>query len=76
MDSKYGVTPAPFGYIDQMNIMYDTDGRDLGHRTKTLIPELKSADDMDGREPCEAYLGPTGQMIGGEFGYPAASFEQ
>lgn len=76
MDAKYGTVRDGAGYRDAMAVQYDESGRDLGGRSKTIVPELKGANSMDGREPCDEYVGPTGRTIGGEAGYPAASFEQ
>ena len=79
MDSKYGVVRDGAGYIDAKGVRYDENGLDLGGRTNNAtnpIPELKGADSMDGLEPCDPYVGPTGRMIGGAAGYPARSFER
>lgn len=59
-----------------MGVTYDIDGRDLGGRTKTIVPQLKPSNEMDGRDPCDQYVGPTGATIGGSAGYPAQSFER
>ena len=82
MDSKWGVRRvqsgdnAPDGavFIDRHSVFYDGGGRDLGQRTKMTVPELLFADNMDDRAVCDVYRGPTGRWIGGEHGYPAASF--
>lgn len=76
MDASYGVVRDGAGYIDRMGIRYDEAGRDLGGRTTTVVPELKGANSMDGKEPCDEYVGPTGVLIGGVAGYPAASFQR
>jgi hypothetical protein len=76
MKSEFGVVPHAGGFIDQMGITYDEGGRDLGGRSKRIVPELKGADSMDGLEPCDEYVGPTGKRIGGAAGYPAESFLQ
>ena len=75
--AEYGCVRDGAGYRDAMGIRYDESMRDLGGRsnnTANPIPELKGANSMDGREPCEQYVGPTGVTIGGSAGYPAASF--
>jgi len=76
MLTKYGVVKEGSGYVDSKGVHYDEAGRDLGGRSKNQVPELKGANSMDGREPCDEYVGPTGRTIGGSAGYPAASFEQ
>lgn len=76
MDAKWGVARQPGGFVDAAGVHYDEAGRDLGGRTKSIVPELKGANSMDGREPCDEYVGPTDRTIGGDAGYPAASFEQ
>jgi len=75
MSSQYGVQRVGGGYVDARGVNYDESGRDLGGRSKNIVPELKGANSMDGREPCDEYVGPTGRTIGGSAGYPAASFE-
>lgn len=72
MDSQYGVRPDGGGYIDQMGIRYDEAGRDLGGRTTTIVPGLKGANSMDGKEPCEPYTN-EGRTFPP---YPAESFER
>lgn len=76
MSAQYGTVKDGSGYRDAAGVRYDENGLDLGGRTKTIVPELKGADSMDGREPCDEYVGPTGKTIGGSAGYPAASFER
>jgi hypothetical protein len=76
MSTQYGVARDGNGYVDSMGVRYDEAGRDLGGRSKNIVPELKGANSMDGREPCDEYVGPTGRTIGGSAGYPAASFER
>lgn len=79
MDSKWGVRPTRVssgaqGFVDEQGVEYDEAGRDLGGRSAHNVPELKGADSMDGAEPCDPYVGPTGVSIGGDAGYPAGSF--
>lgn len=74
MDAKWGVVRIAGGYRDAMGVAYDEGGRDLGGRTKTVVPELKPANEMDDRAVCDPYVGPTGRAIGGSAGYPAGSF--
>lgn len=79
MGSKWGVSPSGNGFVDARGVRYDEAGRDLGGRTNNTsnpIPELKGANSMDGREPCDVYIGPTGRTIGGAAGYPERSFER
>lgn len=76
MKAEFGVSRSGAGFVDARGVQYDEAGRDLGGRTKTIVAELKGADSMDGREPCDQYVGPTGRTIGGSAGYPAASFER
>jgi hypothetical protein len=75
-----GDNPPPGAvFIDRRNVFYDAAGRDLGGRSNgegSVIPELKGGNSMDGLEPCDEYVGPTGVRIGGAAGYPARSFEQ
>lgn len=73
---QYGCRREGSGWVDTMGIHYDEGMRDLGGRSKNIVPELKGANSMDGREPCDEYVGPTGRTIGGSAGYPAASFER
>ena len=74
MDSRWGVVRDGAGFRDAMGVTYDEGGRDLGGRSKLSVPELKPANEMDGRDPCDPYVGPTGRTIGGAAGYPAGSF--
>lgn len=76
MDPQWGVTRVGDHYVDQMGVHYDEGGRDLGGRSKKIVPELKPANEMDDRVPCDPYVGPTGARIGGSAGYPPGSFEQ
>jgi hypothetical protein len=76
MSSSYGVEPNGSGFVDARGVTYDEGGRDLGGRTKLLVPELKPANEMDDRDVCDPYVGPTGRQIGGAAGYPDASFER
>lgn len=80
MDSKWGVRRTVAGepghWADSQNIFYDEGGRDLGGRSMLQVPELKPANQMDDRLPCDSYVGPTGVHIGGSSGYPLASFER
>lgn len=73
MKAEYGVKAVLGGFIDAMGVRYDESGRDLGGRTKNIVPELKGANSMDGREPCDPYTGPTGKAMPP---YPLASFER
>lgn len=62
-DARYctsapGVTQtAPNRWRDEGGFQYDEKGLSLGGRSGQLIPELKPADEMDGREPCDPYNG-------------------
>ena len=76
MSSQYGVIRDGNGFVDAQGVRYDESGRDLGGRTGLQVPQLKGANSMDGREPCDQYTGPMGTTIGGSAGYPAASFER
>jgi hypothetical protein len=76
MRSEYGVTRHGAGWIDALGVTYDEGGRDLGGRTKLQVPELKPANEMDHRDVCDEYVGPTGVRVGGTHGYPAGSFER
>lgn len=79
MSPVYGVKRIAGGFMDQKGILYDEAGRDLGGRSKRgadEMPFLKGANSMDGQEPCDPYVGPTGMLIGGEAGYPAKCFER
>jgi hypothetical protein len=72
MKEEYGVTRQGAGYVDQMGATYDESGRDLGARSKDIVPGLKGADSMDGREPCDPYT-----QDGKTFPpYPAESFNK
>jgi len=73
MKSEFGVVRDGAGYRDAMGVQYDEAGRDLGGRTKTIVPELKYANSMDGKEPCDPYTGPTGKVMPP---YPPTSFER
>jgi hypothetical protein len=55
MAPEYGVVRSGAGYVDEMGATYDENGLDLGGRSKTIVPGLKGADSMDGREPCDPY---------------------
>lgn len=76
MDSRWGVVRDGAGFRDAMGVAYDEGGRDLGGRTKTIVPELKPANEMDSRDVCDPYVGPTGVAIGGDAGYPPGSFQR
>lgn len=63
-------------YVDEMGATYDSDMRLNGGRDRNRKPPmLKGAESMDGLEPCDEYIGPTGMRIGGSAGYPPESFE-
>jgi hypothetical protein len=72
MAAEYGVRREGAGYVDAMGVRYDEAGRDLGGRTKDIVPGLKGANSMDGKEPCETYTN-EGRTFPP---YPAASFER
>lgn len=77
--SEYGCTRIPGGWRDAQGVTYDESMRDLGGRSNNQgnpIPELKGANSMDGKEPCDPYIGPLGTPVGGTAGYPPASFNR
>ena len=72
MKEEYGVVRQGSGYVDAMGATYDESGRDLGARSKDIVPGLKGADSMDGAEPCDPYT-----KDGKSFPpYPAESFNR
>ena len=72
MSAEYGVVRQGAGYVDAMGVTYDEGGRDMGGRSKDIVPGLKGADSMDGREPCDPYT-----EGGRSFPpYPAESFNK
>jgi hypothetical protein len=72
MSQEYGVVRQGSGYVDQMGVSYDEAGKDLGGRSKDIVPGLKGADSMDGAEPCDPYT-----KDGRTFPpYPAESFNK
>lgn len=76
---EYGCRQVAGGWVDQQGIQYDESMRDRGGRsnnTANPIPELKGANSMDGKEPCDPYVGPLGIPVGGAAGYPPASFNR
>lgn len=78
MRPEYGVVWDPVRnlYVDQLGATYDVKGRlNEGRDRNRKPPMLKGAESMDGLEPCEQYVGPTGMTIGGSAGYPPESFE-
>jgi hypothetical protein len=75
-DARYCVNGGAGG-TDAAGYRYDSGGREIdGRRTGNPVAELKPADEMDGREPCDQYVGPTGRTIGGAAGYPPGSYER
>lgn len=78
MSPEYGAiwNPSRGLYVDQKGATYDQKGRlNEGRDRNRKPPMLKGAESMDGLEPCDQYVGPTGVTIGGSAGYPAESFE-
>jgi hypothetical protein len=71
MKTEYGVTTTThpehgYCYVDEMGVHYDIEhGLDLdGSRERGyMVDGLKGADSMDGLEPCDAYVGPTGLAV-------------
>lgn len=64
-------------FVDQMGATYDAKGRLNEGRDRNRKPSmLKGAESMDGLEPCDQYVGPTGMTIGGSAGYPPESFDR
>lgn len=63
-------------YVDGQGVVYDDGGRPLGGRTQTAIPELKPADQMDGREPWDIYIYNDVQIGPNKENYPAASYNR
>lgn len=63
-------------YVDGQGIVYDDGGRPLGGRTQTAIPELKPADQMDGREPWDIYVYNDVQIGPNKENYPVASYNR
>lgn len=75
-DARYCVNGGANG-TDAAGYRYDSGGREIdGRRTGNRVLELKPSDEMDGREPCDQYVGPTGRTIGGAAGYPPGSYER
>jgi hypothetical protein len=72
MKEEYGVVRQGSGYVDQMGVTYDDGGRDQGGRSKDIVPGLKGADSMDGREPCDPYTHDSRSFPP----YPAESFNK
>lgn len=59
-DARYCTAGLPVvnGFVTDGLDRYDTGGRSIdGLRSGQFIPELKPADEMDGREPCDPYNG-------------------
>jgi hypothetical protein len=78
MRPEYGVVwDAARGlHVDAKGATYDEKGRLSGGRDRSRKPPmLKGAESMDGLEPCDQYVGPTGMLIGGSAGYPPESYE-
>lgn len=61
-------------YVDRKGMVYGDDGLCLGGRSGNAVAGLKPADEMDGREPTEAYEY-KGKKIGPDKeNYPAESY--
>jgi hypothetical protein len=76
---EYGVKLVGGVYVDEMGIRYDTDhmfDMDSQRERGYIVPELTHAGDMNGKEPCDQYVGPTGMTIGGAAGYPPGSYHR
>jgi hypothetical protein len=67
---------ADGNYVDGQNIVYDDGGRSHGGRSEKFIPQLKPADQMDGKEPWDRYIH-NNLIIGpNREDYPEASYER
>jgi hypothetical protein len=63
-------------YRDKRGVVYTDGGLDRGGRTGSYVAGLKPADEMDGREPWEAYEN-FGTIVGpNKENYPPASYSQ
>lgn len=69
---RINCTQLPDGRFRDSNFIYDDSGLCEGGRSEQFIEALKPADEMDGREPWDPYVGPLGPVPP----YPAASYDR